>query len=233
MRFSAIYQPVSLFSLKDSNATNSGSKSLLLPSPYAIKMALLNQAIIELSTKPFEANKSKELSYISNTEIFFNINGSFCVNNCFIKILKLKEDKRGVKQKEAGIEFEPGFANTVSFREYIYLSQSLEIIFQTESSDAKIFLKRFLHRINYFGKRGCFFQFVEYLDSPNEPNVKEFDANNISVGVLQEFDDMSKKVTFENVNNYDNASAKREKRILVIPVQNLKSSKAYTHFKCI
>jgi len=43
--FSVIYKPTALFSLKDSNATNSGAKSLFMPSPYSIKMAILNQAI--------------------------------------------------------------------------------------------------------------------------------------------------------------------------------------------
>ena len=45
LKFSAVFQPTTLFSLKDSNSTNSGAKSLFLPSPYAIKMAILNQAI--------------------------------------------------------------------------------------------------------------------------------------------------------------------------------------------
>jgi len=45
MQFSVKYMPTALFSLKDSNATNSGAKALFLPSPYAIKMAILNQAI--------------------------------------------------------------------------------------------------------------------------------------------------------------------------------------------
>ena len=40
----AEYQPVSLFSLKNSLATSSGGKSLLVPTPYAFKMALLDAA---------------------------------------------------------------------------------------------------------------------------------------------------------------------------------------------
>ncbi len=35
------YEPVSLYSLKLSAATSSGGKTLLAPSPYAVKMALL------------------------------------------------------------------------------------------------------------------------------------------------------------------------------------------------
>lgn len=216
MRFSVIYQPTSLFSLKESNATNSGSKSLLLPSPYAIKMAIFNQAIIELGTEAFKAKKSTELAYIRDAKIFYRIIGSFCVNNCFVTIQSQRDG---------------AFRGKPSFREYIYLSENIEIIFEIEKEEAKLFLKKYLHRINYFGKRGCFFQFIEYRNFPSEPNVKEFDASDISFGVLQEYDDMSAKATFENINNYNSASAKRDKKVLVIPVQNVNSSKSYTHYR--
>ena len=41
----ATYQPTTFFSLKPSNATSSGGKTLLTPTPYAIKMGLLDAAI--------------------------------------------------------------------------------------------------------------------------------------------------------------------------------------------
>jgi hypothetical protein len=119
-----------------------------------------------------------------------------------------------------------------SFREYIYLSDNIEIIFDVKNEEAKQYLQKYLHRINYFGKRGCFFQFVGYRDNPGEPNVKEFDASDFSPGVLQEFDDISSKADFKNVDNFDSANAKRVKKILVIPIMHMNSSKSYTHFKC-
>jgi hypothetical protein len=41
----ARYQPTSLFSLKHGDATSTGGKSLLVPTPFAIRMALLDAAI--------------------------------------------------------------------------------------------------------------------------------------------------------------------------------------------
>jgi len=41
----AQYQPTAFFSLRPYNATSSGGKSLLVPTPFAIKMALLDTAI--------------------------------------------------------------------------------------------------------------------------------------------------------------------------------------------
>src|SRR5438045_3569104 len=41
----ATYLPVALFSLKSALATASGGKTVLVPTPYAVKMALLDAAI--------------------------------------------------------------------------------------------------------------------------------------------------------------------------------------------
>src|SRR5690554_8235262 len=133
MKFSVIYQPTNLFSLKESNSTNSGAKSLLIPSPYSIKMAIFNQAITIGGKDIFEGKKSKEFTFIKEATIEYRVLGSFCVNNCFVKILKIKTDKRNKQQRKEGVIFEPGLKTTVSFREYIYLSDNIEIIFDVKS----------------------------------------------------------------------------------------------------
>jgi len=217
MKFSVIYQPTNLFSLKESNSTNSGAKSLLIPSPYSIKMALFNQAITIDGQEIFEEKKSKEFSFIKDATIKYRVLGSFCVNNCFVTIQSLRDGT---------------YRGKPSFREYIYLSDNIEIIFDVKSNEAKQYLQKYLHRINYFGKRGCFFQFVGYRENPGEPNVKDFDVSDFSPGILQEYDDISPKAQFKNIDNFDSANAQRDKKILVIPVYNQNSSKSYTHFKC-
>jgi len=218
MKFSVIYQPTNLFSLKESNSTNSGAKSLLIPSPYSIKMALFNQAITIAGKDIFEEKKSKEFSFIKDAIIEYRVSGNFCVNNCFVTIQSLRDGT---------------YRGKPSFREYIYLSDNIEIIFEVKSEEAKQYLQKYLHRINYFGKRGCSFQFVGYRDNPGEPNVKEFDASGLSSGILQEFDDISPKAEFKHIDNYDTANAKRDKRILVLPVKKVNSSKSYTTYKCL
>lgn len=217
MKFSVIYQPTNLFSLKESNSTNSGAKSLLIPSPYSIKMALFNQAITIGGKEVFEEKKSKEFAFIKDAQITYRISGSFCINNCFVTIQSLRDGT---------------YRGKPSFREYIYLSDNIEIIFDVKDEEAKQYLQKYLHRINYFGKRGCFFQFVCYRTNPSDPNVKEFNVSDSSSGILQEYDDISSKAQFKNVDNFDSAGAQRDKKILVIPVRNENSSKSYTHFKC-
>lgn len=216
MKFSVIYQPTNLFSLKDSRSTNSGAKSLLIPSPYSIKMALFNQAITIDGREIFLGKESKEFAFIKDVKIAYRVSGSFCVNNCFVTIQSLRDG---------------AYRGKPSFREYIYLSDSIEIIFEVMNEHAKHYLQKYLHRINYFGKRGCFFQFVGYRDNPSEPNVKEFDAIDFKPGILQDFDEISLKAQFKNIDNFDSANAQRDKRILVIPVSLKNSSKAYSLYQ--
>jgi len=216
MKFSAIYKPTALFSLRDSNSTSSGAKSLFLPSPYAIKMAFISQAI-SLGGENFYEHK-KHFEIIKDAIISYFIKGNFCVNNCFVKIQK-QRDKNP-------------FIPTVSFREYIYLDSELEIIFEVNSDDSVAFLKEYLYLINYFGKRGCFFQFIRYNDDPHDANVKVLEPENISPGLLQECDDFDKTVDFDSINSYSNANTKRKKILFILPITCLNSSKSYTNYRC-
>ena len=231
MRFSAIFKSTSLFSLKDSNSTNSGGKALFLPSPYAVKMAILNQAITSggLLQKLAE-NASLEFKYIRDTQIYFSIASDICTNNTFIKIQRNKEDKRSKTDKEKGKLFVPGFISTISFREFVDIPGNIEIIFETDNEEAIKFLKRYIYKINYFGKRGSFFQFLEYSDSPTENNVKLFNGNSLTYGIIQEYDDFPENAIFEKVSNFSTKVIKRSKKLFIIPVKLSKSSKSFSYY---
>lgn len=220
MRFSAIFQPTTLFSLKESNSTNKGAKSLFLPSPYSIKMAIINQSITIGGDLPkLEEKKSQEFGFIRDSKISFHIpeSNNFCVNNSFIKI-------------QEPVREGSGFKPTISFREYVFISDSIEIIFEVPTIEARNYLMKYLYKINYFGKRGCFFQFLGFNDNPPEANVKPFDVKNGAAGVLQSYDDFDEKATFDSVNNYSSANSKRKKQILVLPLSIESSSKNFTLF---
>ncbi len=216
VKFGAVFRPTTLFSLKDSNSTNSGAKTLFLPSPYAIKMALINQSI---TCDNIDFNDKKAFEKVRDAQISYYLAGNYCVNNCFIKILRPKRD-------------DVGFQETVAFREYIHISDDIIIIFEVADETYKHFWQNYLHRISYFGKRGCFFQFIEYLDNPPEPNVHEFNSANISgmSGLLQQYDDFDSKASFENINNYSVKPARRKQKIFILPLSFKKSSKNYTSF---
>ena len=235
-RFSAIYQPTTLFSLKNSNATNSGAKSLFLPSPYAIKMAIINQAITVGNDEEILTKKNSiHFSAVKDAKISFNLKSKndFCINNVFVKILKLKEDKRKKEDKESGADFIYGVQETVAFREYVHISSDLEIIFEVRNELEAMYLKKYLYKINYFGKRGCFFQFLEYKENPAPSNVKEFSLKELTPGILQEYDDFPNDTTFSKVSNFSEEAGKREHKILLLPLRLKSSSKSFSFYETI
>jgi hypothetical protein len=219
--FSIIYKATALFSLKNSNSTNSGAKSLLLPSPYSLKMALINQAIsVGGDLDNLNSKNSSMFQIIRDIKVSYYLapNTYFSISNSFIKILK--PDRDG-----------DGFKPTVAFREFIHVSNSIEIIIETQNIECKIYLQKYLHKINYFGKRGSFFQFISYSDTPNTANVTLFNPKSQIGGLLQEYDDFNPKATFDSINNYSPTKTKRDKHLLCIPVQLLSSSKSYSIYK--
>ena len=78
----AHYIPTALFSLKDSQATNAAGKTLLVPSPYAIKMALLDVAARWRGVQVAQ----DELVWLRSLEIRQSPPKYACVTNAFIKI---------------------------------------------------------------------------------------------------------------------------------------------------
>lgn len=73
---------------------------------------------------------------------------------------------------------------------------------------------------------------ILYKEMPSEPNVKVFDPHDWSAGIMQEYDDFDKSLTFEKVNSYSEAKTRRNKQILVLPLVCCSASKSYTGYVC-
>ena len=227
MWLEVIYRPTTLFSLKQSNATSSGAKTLLTPSPYAVKMALLNAIItydsLDLAIENFDL--------IRGLEIRFALPEKVIVNNCFLKIQK--EPHSETKKKHPEINFQ----STVGFREYVYLAGDIKIAVMVKDNKDKNFLKQWFPLINYFGKKGCFFQFVKFIETNrlrDEYSLlldKEF--TNLAPGLIVEMDDFDEGVTFDNVNTFSPVKTKRKKRFYTLPVRMEKANKNFTLYSKI
>ncbi len=220
-----IYTPTSLFSLKLSASTNSAGKSLPCPSPYSVKMALLNAIITYDSLKTAKEN----FNLIKNLEIVFSMPESFVINNCMIRILK---DNDKVSNTQRAIN---PFKSTVAFREYVYLSDKIHIAIDTSNipSQDVIFLKKWFVHINYFGKKGCFFQFSGFNKRKDLPNhyVKAL-GKSFAPGIMFLMDDVHEKAQFKNMDNYDvRTKAKRSEKIYLFPYRQVEANKNYTFFK--
>src|SRR6266699_2675723 len=181
----AVYHQVSLFSLKPSDTTSTGGKSLLVPSPYSIKMAVLDAAIRAYGVRI----GSEVFTLLRESAIALSPPPYIIVNNCFVRIQKrrrpksrkerasgkrteegttsLLEDEEGEGEEEAAGEGLGPYGRSISFREYVQYSGPLGLALQVSESDKAARLSQLLPLINYLGKRGGFFQ----LD--NLPFIRE------------------------------------------------------------
>ncbi len=256
MFLEVVYKPTTLFSLKRSEATNSAGKSLISPSPYSIKMALLNAII----TYDSLAVGKKYFPLIRDLSISFSLPSEIVVNNCMIKIQKVKRNefsskekkelsnkglsKNDIKEMEDFKKISDPFQPVVAFREYVYLNEKIKLYIEIDDNiyeQGKLrnnyeFLKKWFMHINYFGKKGCFFQFISaklILENQIHENYSSILTENLQQGIIYQMDDMNNKMEFKNVNTYDSKNVKRTKKIYIFPYQQVSSNKNYTFLKQI
>lgn len=234
----AEYQPTSLFSLRPATATTSGGKSLIVPTPFSIKMALLDAAI---RTQGVEVGRAL-FSALRTLRIAAKLPEQIVVNSTFTKILRLKEFKMAASEKLAAIEQAKAghqwpFQKTIAYREYVQFGGSLVFGFSGMAVDD---LAPLLLQINYLGKRGGFIQLrctpdvVETLpDDLTELTAGVSGA--FPLGVLQVVDDFGPTMTFEHADIYNKKGItlgkERMLRHVVLPYQVARSSRSFTLYE--
>jgi len=227
----AEYEAVTLFSLKLSTATSSGGKTLLVPTPSSIKMALLDAAFRSLGVGRTQALWQQ----IRDTNISIQPAPKVVVTNLFQRILKPYKNppKPGVS------DFGP-FQRTIGYREYAHLFGTLSIAIMIDITQISTFSNLLLN-INYLGKRGGFMQLVKTPYCIDELPPYFVDVTNEQTsfnifGTLQVLDDCSSNLTFEKVNIFNNEKLKTGDRILrniILPYRMTGSSKSYSFFEYV
>jgi len=233
----AEYRPVTLFSFKSGMATSSGAKTLFLPTPFAIRTALLDVAIRSngLAVGPVTFAWIKELS------IAVRPPERVVVTNLFAKILK------PTRKKEAAGAMD----RTLAFREYACLEGTVELAFQVMEERVKE-LQSLLAQVNYFGKRGCFFQLLRPPEI-TEAVPKGFvpmDGVNVHgtqvsgqcprtfvAGLIQMMDDWGESLTFAKANIHTDEKIvlgkDRVRKSIVLPYRLVRSSKGFSYYERI
>jgi hypothetical protein len=197
----ARYQPSSLFSLKQGDATSTGAKSLLLPTPFAVRMALLDAAIrtagVAEGPRAFETIKALRLAVRPPAYA--------AVSSTFLKVLKPEREAEARGR---------AMTRTIAFREYVHLAGELAIAFGGPK-DGLAAIRPWLMQISYFGKRGGFYQLLalpEYLDLPSDRLPEGFlpfperigaSRDSFPLGVLQRVDEWGAQMTFNQANIYN------------------------------
>ncbi len=95
MWVTAVYHQVSLFSLKPPDATSTGGKSLLVPTPSSIKMALLDAAIRTTGVQ----GGARIFPLLRDMAIALSPPPYIIVNNCFVRIQKPRRTDSDSKRR--------------------------------------------------------------------------------------------------------------------------------------
>src|SRR5258708_30753927 len=168
----ARYLPVAPFSLKPANSTSSGGKTLLAPTPYAIKMALLDVAIRSWG----QAEGERLFPFLRDLRIAINLPHDLVVMKGFSKIRRPLKDKNDEeKAAEAQMRGHWPMQPTIAYREYVFYRDPFALAIASEDeATLHSALPYLLPRINYFGKRGGFVQALEPPRSQEELPAEQF-----------------------------------------------------------
>lgn len=234
MWYVTTFQPVSLISLKLATATSTGGKSLLFPTPFAFKMALLNVVIQTAGL----AEGQTLWPAIRDGQVALYGPGQIAVTNTFTKILKPMKGKPTLDE-ETGLT--RGMINTIGFREYVQWQGTVQIAFAPGPTDETRW-PQWLTMIYYFGKRGGFVQVVEECQQQQMlpayfSRLDQVFDEFLLHGTLQLMDDCAPEVTFDQIDIYSNKSLRLGKdrllRPIILPYRVARSSRGYTLYERI
>jgi len=200
------YQPVSLFSLKRSDATSMAARSNLVPTPYAIKMAIL-KVLLESEgfahSTDFDSWINNEFTWIRDLQIFVQPPERLIVNRNGYKLRYYDQTADKADKTRPTVPMQDGFV----FREWVYLEGNLQICFGSTNKVEE--LPQLLAQINYFGKRGCFFQYLP--DATQITDTPQFTPQPNQSFIVQLMDDLGTKTKFSKINPYSNEKAQLDK----------------------
>lgn len=198
----ATYKPVSLFSLRPANATTAGGKTLVTPTPYALKMALLSAVIDRYGVAVGEAVFEDTLRVLP---VAADLPPALLVISTFQRILRPKS-----LTDPLGTGLDAVWQSNIAYREYVHFGGALRLAVEVEDDPHNLPWGQLFAQINYLGKRGSFVQFTNYQQTEYLPST--FDRLNASDepvelrGLLQLLDDCGPEVTFKQVNVYSSGS---------------------------
>lgn len=184
------YEPVAAFGLRPSNTTSSGGKSLLVPTPYAIKMALLDR-MIRYGGLDYGID---QFPMVRDLTIWLRVPHAVSVNRTFQKVLRPAKG---------------GWNETIAQREYVFHAGMIELALGDVENSFADDLAFILPAINYFGRKGGFMQYSGHTVQPDAPALTDgyvnlcAESDALSFGFLQRMDDMHADASFEDVSVFD------------------------------
>lgn len=143
------YQPTALFSLKMSQATSSVGKTLVIPTPYSIKMAFVD-AGFRAGLSDTECDEF--LRSLVPVAVRLAPPQTACVTHTFVKVRQESRDADPLRP----------YIASIAYREVVHHQGTWHWAFDLAAGDDTLAerLVRIAPHLTYIGKRGSFVQFV-------------------------------------------------------------------------
>jgi hypothetical protein len=154
------YLPVSLFSLRMTHATSKGGKTLLVPTPYAFKMTMIDACFRVFEGGEAETKAKQVFDLIKGCEVRFSPPPVCVVQNTFVKI---RQEERDAPKGY--------YVPTIAYREFcFYNNGELKVALGKRGykEDVVTLLQRIASHINCIGKRGSFWQYAGHTNHNGE-----------------------------------------------------------------
>lgn len=244
------YHSASLFSLRPSQATTSGGKTLLVPTAFALKMALLRVSIQVAGI----AEGRRRFPQIRELRLALCVPDHIVVLKTFVKLLRPFEDKAAESKDEEIAKLVEKKAypyhSTIGYREYVQFGDPLQPPFANVVrvacgfSDDQVakWLAEVLMGINYLGKRGGFFQAIckPIVCSAFDEAFFEITRDSsrfLMGGTLQLLDDWGASMTYDHADIYHpkpiRLGKERVFRQVVLPYSLIRSNQGYSVYERI
>jgi hypothetical protein len=225
-----VYSPASLFSLKASWATSTAGKTLLTPTPYAVKMAFVDAALrCKLIADPDSFVRS-----LAKASLRIGLPRHACVTETIQRVRQETHDSDRKQDPEL-----PPYRPNVAFREMVHYQGELRFAFDrgTCSADLTQTLQRVAPAINYVGKRGSFIQYMESVEQsgldPSFTSPLNEDADP-ALGHRASLDDFGPKASFDALNSFSTTGIRRgSDRIFIdtlVPLGIRNVGPGFTHY---
>lgn len=227
----AEYQPTSLFFLKTSQATSSVGVSLIIPTPYAIKMALVDAA--------FRVGMNREQDYddflrsLVRVELRIAPALTTVVTNTFLKIRQESRD---------GDPLRP-YGPAIAYREMVYVQGPWLWAFDLACGD-DLLARRLVHlapHINYIGKRGSFIQYhgfhrcIELGPEFTQPLKSDASWVAPSSAHVRVLDDLGPEANLETLSSFTEVKPKRDRHrkfvSTIIPVGIVNTGPGFSEYR--
>ncbi|HEU5349366.1 MAG TPA: hypothetical protein VFU63_12220 [Ktedonobacterales bacterium] len=244
------YHPVTFFSLRPYNATSSGGQTLISPTAFAFKMALLNATI---QTAGLDAGRER-FPVIRDLAIALDLPDRISVLKSFAKIRRQAEFKKAETREQDIARLRDRkqypFQSTIAYRELVQFGDPLSapsdnaiaVACMPSASDLPSWLGPTLQAINYLGKRGSFLQSIgapTVVDNlaPRFTIITRDSTDFLMNSTLQMLDDCSASMTFEHADIYSSKritlGRERVLRHVALPYELTRSSRGYSLYERI